>query len=82
MKAIGITELKAHLSDYLRKARAGQVITVLDRDTPIVTLGPFRPEESLDVRRATRAARDLTLPRRPAMSTDSLAALVGDRLRR
>jgi prevent-host-death family protein len=82
MKTVGITELKARLSDYLRQARGGDVITVLDRDTPIVTLGPYRPEGLLGIRPATRPARDLSVPRRPAVPTDSLAMLTGDRLRR
>ncbi len=40
MKAINVTELKSHLSKYLRKASRGAQIMVKDRDEPIAQLGP------------------------------------------
>jgi antitoxin (DNA-binding transcriptional repressor) of toxin-antitoxin stability system len=40
MKAINVTELKAHLSKYLRRASRGARILVKDRDEPIAELGP------------------------------------------
>jgi antitoxin (DNA-binding transcriptional repressor) of toxin-antitoxin stability system len=40
MKAINATELKAHLSRYLRLASRGTRITVKDRDEPVAELGP------------------------------------------
>jgi antitoxin (DNA-binding transcriptional repressor) of toxin-antitoxin stability system len=40
MKAIKVTELKAHLSKYLRLASRGSRILVKDRDEPIAQLGP------------------------------------------
>jgi antitoxin (DNA-binding transcriptional repressor) of toxin-antitoxin stability system len=40
MKAINVTELKAHLSKYLRLAARGVRIVVKDRDEPIAQLGP------------------------------------------
>lgn len=40
MKAINVTELKAHLSKYLRLASGGSRILVKDRDEPIAQLGP------------------------------------------
>ena len=42
MKSIMVTELKAHLSRYLRQAARGEKITVRDRDKPIAELGPAR----------------------------------------
>ena len=44
MKAINVTELKAHLSKYLRQASRGARITVKDRDEPVAELGPPRAE--------------------------------------
>jgi prevent-host-death family protein len=41
MKTINVTELKAHLSDYLRQASRGSRIIVKDRDEPIAQLGPL-----------------------------------------
>jgi antitoxin (DNA-binding transcriptional repressor) of toxin-antitoxin stability system len=44
MKAINVTELKAHLSKYLRLASRGTVIVVKDRDEPVAQLGPPQGE--------------------------------------
>jgi prevent-host-death family protein len=40
MKAINVTEFKAHLSKYLRMAARGSRIIVQDRDEPVAQLGP------------------------------------------
>jgi antitoxin (DNA-binding transcriptional repressor) of toxin-antitoxin stability system len=40
MKAINVTELKAHLSKYLRQAARGARIAVKDRDEVIAEIGP------------------------------------------
>ncbi len=40
MMAIKVTELKAHLSKYLRMASRGARIVVQDRDEPVAQLGP------------------------------------------
>ena len=40
MKAIKVTELKAHLSRYLRQASRGGRIQIKDRERPIAQLGP------------------------------------------
>ena len=40
MKAINVSELKAHLSQYLRMASRGSRIVVKDRDEPIAELVP------------------------------------------
>ncbi len=44
MKAINVSELKAHLSKYLRLASRGARIIVKDRDEPIAQLGPPQGE--------------------------------------
>lgn len=36
---VGIAELKAHLSEYVARARAGERIVVCDRQTPVAELG-------------------------------------------
>ena len=41
MKAISVSELKAHLSRYLRLAAGGARIVVKDRDDPIAQIGPL-----------------------------------------
>jgi antitoxin (DNA-binding transcriptional repressor) of toxin-antitoxin stability system len=40
MKSINVSELKAHLSRYLRLASRGTRIEVRDRDDPVAQIGP------------------------------------------
>jgi prevent-host-death family protein len=82
MSKVGIADLKAHLSEHLRKVRSGRTLTVLDRDTPVARIVPYDAETPLEVRRATRQPRDLRLPPPPSRSTDSLAVLLKDRASR
>ena len=37
---VGVRELKARLSAYLKRAAAGELITVTDHGRPIAVLGP------------------------------------------
>jgi prevent-host-death family protein len=82
MSKVGIADLKAHLSQHLRKVRSGRSLTVLDRDTPVARIVPYDPETPLEVRRATRKPRDLRLPSPPPRPTDSLSVLLEDRASR
>ncbi len=40
MVQVGIAELKAHLSQYLREAKQGDVVEVLDRGVPVARIVP------------------------------------------
>jgi len=82
MSKVGIADLKAHLSEYLRWVRSGRTITVLDRQTPIARIVPYDAEGSLEVRQATRKPAELRLPRTSTNHTDSLAVLLQDRATR
>ena len=42
MKAVGVKQLKARLSEYLRIVRTGETILVTDRDEVIAELRPAR----------------------------------------
>lgn len=68
MKAAGIKELKARLSEYVRAVKGGEVVLVTDRGEvvaelrPPTGLAPPRPDDALDalaragqIRRAERA---------------------------
>ena len=52
MKAVGIKQLQARLSEYLRLVKAGETILVTDRDEVIAELRPARrqrrPGEDLE----------------------------------
>jgi prevent-host-death family protein len=81
MKAVGIADLKARLSEHLKSVRKGRTITVLDRNTPVARIVPFGVEP-LEVTRATRRPKALRRPPPPSKPTDSLAVLLEDRGRR
>jgi prevent-host-death family protein len=49
MDTVTVAELKAKLSHYLREVREGRSFTVLSRDIPVATLGPFEPPEADDL---------------------------------
>ena len=44
MRTVRIAELKARLSEYLRRVRRGHALIVLDRDTPIAQIVPYRDD--------------------------------------
>jgi prevent-host-death family protein len=78
---VGVAELKARLSRYLRAARRGETVTVYDRDTPVACLVPYegRVQETLHVRKATTALRNVKLPAPLGREIDSMAALADER---
>lgn len=71
-ETVGIAELKARLSHHLRVVRStGRPITVLDRDRPVATLGPFRPQRGPRVTKPEPGApgiHDIPLP--PPLEVD------------
>jgi prevent-host-death family protein len=82
MSKVGIADLKAHLSEHLRRVRGGSPITVVDRDTPVARIVPFEAATVLEIQRASRKPSELRLPPRPPRKTDSLAILLKDRAAR
>jgi prevent-host-death family protein len=83
MTTVRIAELKAHLSQYLRRVRRGHVVTVLDRETPIAHLVPHAKDaDRLSVRRPLPSAPPLhrvPLPPRLKVSVDAVALLLEER---
>jgi prevent-host-death family protein len=49
MDTVTVAELKARLSHYLREVREGRSFTVLSRDIPVATLGPYDPLQADDL---------------------------------
>jgi prevent-host-death family protein len=57
---VGIAELKAHLSEYVRAAQRGDEIIIKDRQTPVAKLVPVeQPQMIGEIRRATRSVADV-----------------------
>ena len=80
-RTVGIADLKAKLSEYLNSVRQGQVVTVLDRGTPVARIVPYGAEP-VEVRKATRRPEDMPVLPAPASPTNSLAILLEERGRR
>jgi prevent-host-death family protein len=82
MKQVRIAELKARLSAYLRTVRQGETIAVLDRDTPVAHIVPFRERSALRVRKPAPTAPPLNRVRRPKplkLNLDVLQLLLEER---
>lgn len=48
MRSVGIKQLKARLSEYVRLAGSGEVVLVTDRDRVVAELGPARRQAAAD----------------------------------
>jgi antitoxin (DNA-binding transcriptional repressor) of toxin-antitoxin stability system len=68
MRAVGVKELKARLSEYLRAVKAGEVILVTDRDEVVAELRQARPlpppSEPEDTLQSLAEAGEVTRARR------------------
>lgn len=79
---VRLADFKARLSAYLRRVRRGQVLTLLNRDTPVARVLPWEPSPAaLPVRPPIRRLREVKLPGPSSGGTDSLAVLLEERRR-
>jgi antitoxin (DNA-binding transcriptional repressor) of toxin-antitoxin stability system len=67
MRTIGVKQLKARLSEFLRAVRAGETILVTDRDQVVAELSPPRrvhprSDELADTLEQLSDAGEVTLP--------------------
>lgn len=85
MRQVRIAELKARLSEHLRAVRRGDVITVLDRDTPVARITPIRERATLHIRKpapGTPQPGRVRVPGRPLkLRIDVLELLLEERQR-
>lgn len=82
MKRVGVAELKARLSRYLRLVRRGEALTVLDRDTPVARILPYDAPEPLVIRPPAPGAtrlQDVPLPPPLPLDVDILDLLAQER---
>ena len=83
MTTVRVALLKSRLSEYLRRVRNGHEITVLDRDTPIARIVPYRAEPTrLTVRRPAPDAprlQDVPLPPPLHIEGDIVTLLLEER---
>jgi prevent-host-death family protein len=85
MKTVKIAQLKSRLSHHLRQVRAGETVTVLDRDTPIARIVPIDADDDLVITKPARGApsfASLRFPKLPKVNVDVVKMLLEDRRRR
>jgi prevent-host-death family protein len=79
---VGVRELKQHLSEYLERAAAGEVIRVTDRGRPKAILGPVPGRVDLEAAVAegwvTRGEERAVARVRPGRSVRRIADVVAD----
>ncbi|MGQ0642945.1 MAG: type II toxin-antitoxin system Phd/YefM family antitoxin [Gemmatimonadaceae bacterium] len=84
MRHVGIAELKARLSEHIRYVRRGNVLTILDRDTPVAQLVPLEHVAPVVIRKPVAGAprlRDVHIPRASRARRDPVEILLEDRER-
>ena len=50
MKKANISKIKAELSKYIKFAKAGEVVLIMDRDVPVAKIIAVKPETALQIR--------------------------------
>jgi len=77
---VGIRELKSHLSQYLAKVRAGEVVVVTDRGEPVARIVPTPPPTlPASVLRAIEEGRLIYRPWRPENLPKPIKLLPGEK---
>jgi prevent-host-death family protein len=82
MKKVGVADLKAKLSEYLRIARKGGEVVVMDRDQPVARIVPYSTAPKLQVREPLRRYKNLgeiPLPPPANLDFDIVDLLLDDR---
>jgi prevent-host-death family protein len=85
---VAISELRAHLSEWLEQARGGSEIVVTDRGIPVARLLGVDTSETLQrltdegvIARPSNPKRPQARGRRRAIAASSVANLVGEQRR-
>jgi prevent-host-death family protein len=82
MKQVGIAELKAKLSEFLRVVQAGESIAVLDRNRAVAHIVPIGEKPGLRIRRPASHApkpNKVPLPKQSRENIDVLELLLEER---
>ena len=67
---VGVAELEVRLSEYLRKVRRGETITVLDRGTEIARILPVEGPDRLVSRPPLEGTRLHAIPLPPPLGAE------------
>jgi prevent-host-death family protein len=76
MTEVNIAELKAHLSEHLRRVRRGGSVLVLDRQTPVARIVPVDEPatEGLPGLSPSQPLRGFRVPSKPLVGDEDIAA--------
>lgn len=82
--SIGVAELKARLSEFLREVRSGHEVVVMDRNKPVARIVPYEAQERSCIVREPigryRTLGDVPMPSRPrGLTMDPVELLLQDR---
>ncbi len=78
---VSVSELKSHLSECLRAAQSGRVVTVVAHRRPVARIVPAVDVQPARVRKARRPWGSTRIPRTGTGKTDSTALLLDERRR-
>jgi prevent-host-death family protein len=82
MKQVGIAELKARLSEFLRIVQGGESIAVLDRNRAVAQIVPMRERAGLRIRKAADTSlkpNEISLPKPITGKIDVVQLLLEER---
>jgi prevent-host-death family protein len=82
MKQVGIAELKARLSEFLRVVQGGESIAVLDRNRAVAPIVPIRERPGLRIRKPAADSpkpNKVSLPKPTHQRLDALELLLEER---
>jgi prevent-host-death family protein len=82
MKQVGVAELKARLSEFLRIVQGGESIAVLDRNRAVAHIVPIPERPGLRIRRPvidSPKPNKVSLPKAAAQKIDVVALLLEER---
>jgi prevent-host-death family protein len=76
MTEVNIAELKAHLSEHLRRVRRGGSVLVLDRQTPVARIVPVEEpaRDGLPGLPPSQPLRSFRVPSKPLVADEDIAA--------
>lgn len=76
---VGIRELKANLSQYLARVRAGERVVVTDRGVPVARIEPIQTDQPPDALRGLIDSGQLIYKQRSAELPQPVTMLPGDK---
>jgi prevent-host-death family protein len=80
METVNIGTLKAHLNEYVQRARDGSRFLIVDRQSPVACIIPYQQDsQALISRKPAAKLSDFDIPKKPACSKNSLGALLEER---